>query len=121
MEAASGVRCPNTEAEDSTRTCLAPGRGRWFSCSSSKTTCGWTEEPEPCFWISPYTTETSTCFALPGENHRCCWFGETTATVFVKILLDSLSRTSLLISIKWNDVDCTEIGSTSLNTLLIVI
>lgn len=68
--AVTGDRCLSTEVGATTKICLEQKRNRWPSCSFSKSTCGWTEEPEPCFWISPSTMETSTYFALSGEKQK---------------------------------------------------
>lgn len=70
MGAVIGVRCRNTEAEDTTRTCLVRRRSRRSSCGFSKTTCGWTEAPERSFSTSPSTTATSTSSASPSKNHQ---------------------------------------------------
>lgn len=70
MEAVIGARSLNMEVEDTTKTCVVRKRTQWSNCSSSKTTCGWTEEPELCFWISLSTMRISTCFASPGRNHQ---------------------------------------------------
>lgn len=58
------------EVGATTKICLEQKRNRWSSCSFSKSTCGWTEEPEPCFWISPSTMETSTYFVLSGKKQK---------------------------------------------------
>lgn len=68
--AVTGVGCLSMEVGATTKICPERKRSPRSSCSFSKSACGWTEEPGPCFWISPSTTGTSTCFVLSGKKQK---------------------------------------------------